>query len=251
VEPSGKDIINSPLIDVYDLKDIKCANPMITYSEESLSGAEIVARTINGNVCGFAKPLGKGNVWHLGTWMGFDTEGHKPVYEAILRTSGATLRQASSDNVNLAVRERFTNDHTALLFIGNYYNEEQSGRVHYTHPGSGERISIPYTRNDLLWPPLYGVLTPVCLEVTAGLKILHSTSDILQVEEAGGQLSITLSGDRDLPGEIVFEGPGIHRMDSAELDSERIELVPEGGRIAINYSHIHRKEMILEIRITA
>ncbi len=38
--PSGKEIIDSPLIDVYDLQDIKCANPQIIYSEDSLSGAD-------------------------------------------------------------------------------------------------------------------------------------------------------------------------------------------------------------------
>ena len=46
IYPSGKEIIDSPLIDVFDLKDIKCANPQIIYSEESLAGAEIIARTI-------------------------------------------------------------------------------------------------------------------------------------------------------------------------------------------------------------
>ena len=82
-QPSGKEIIDSPLIDIYDLKDIKCANPQIIYSEESLAGAEIIARTIRGTACGFTKALGKGSCIHLGTWIGFDTEGHKPVYEAI------------------------------------------------------------------------------------------------------------------------------------------------------------------------
>ena len=46
VKPSGTEIIDSPLIDIYDLKDIKCANPQIIYDEQSLAGAEIIARTI-------------------------------------------------------------------------------------------------------------------------------------------------------------------------------------------------------------
>ncbi len=65
---------------------------------------------------------------HLGTWIGFDTEGHKPVYEAILQKSGAKLRHTSSANDNLTVRERFTGDGSAMLFIGNYYNETQTGK---------------------------------------------------------------------------------------------------------------------------
>ena len=58
ISPSGSETIDSPLIDVYDMKDIKCANPQITYSEETLTGAEIIARTLNGNACGFSKTLG-------------------------------------------------------------------------------------------------------------------------------------------------------------------------------------------------
>ena len=59
IHPSGREIIDSPLIDIYDLKDIKCANPQIIYSEESLAGAEIIARTIKGSACGFAKETWK------------------------------------------------------------------------------------------------------------------------------------------------------------------------------------------------
>jgi len=200
------------------------------------------------DACGFAKPLGNGTVLHLGTWIGFDTEGHKPVYETILKKSGATLRQASSNNVNIAVRERFTDDHSALLFIGNYYNEEQTGKVSYTHPESGETITIPYTQDEVLWPALYGVLTPVCMEVSAGLKILHSTSDILHVEETDGQLRVTLYGDRDLPGELVFEGPGANRINSATIDGEGIKMVRERERIMLIYRHKHKVEMVLSIK---
>jgi len=65
VSPSGIETIDSPLVDIYDLKDIKCANPQITYSEESLSSAEVIARTIHGSACGFEKVLGSGSCF---TW---------------------------------------------------------------------------------------------------------------------------------------------------------------------------------------
>jgi hypothetical protein len=188
-------------------------------------------------------------VIHLGTWIGFDTEGHKPVYEAILEKSGAKLRQASAGNDFIAVRERFTDDNTAMLFIGNYYNEEQTGKVTYTHPGSGETISIPYTQEEMLWPALYGILTPVCLEVSDGIKILHSTSDILGVAEINGQIEITLHGDRDLAGEIVFEGANVERIKSATLDGEAVKMVREGKCIAFVYTHKSKMEMNLSIRV--
>ena len=250
VAPSGIETIDSPLLDIYGLRDIKCANPQVTYSEESLSGAEIIARTIRGTACGFEKALGSGSVIHLGTWIGFDTEGHKPVYEAILEKSGAKLRQASAGSDFIAVRERFTDDNTAMLFIGNYYNEEQTGKATYTHPGSGETLSIPYTQEEMLWPALYGILTPVCLEVSEGLKILHSTSDILGIAEINGQITITLYGDRDLPGEIVFEGANVEKIHSAMIDGMSVEMVRDEKRIAFVYNHKHKNELVLSIIIS-
>ncbi len=248
VSPSGKEVIDSPLIDIFDFKDIKCANPQIIYSEDSLQGAEIIARTLNGTPCGFIKPLGRGSVIHLGTWIGFDTEGHKPVYEAILKRSEARLRQASASSEYLTVRERFSDDNRALLFVGNYYNEEIRGKVTYTHPETGETIALPYSNDEILWPALYGILTPVCLEVADGLKVLHSTSDILGVTENEGNIEITICGDRDLAGEIVFEGPNVIKISSATIDAGAAKMVHDGRRTAFIYRHESRIELKLNIK---
>jgi hypothetical protein len=188
-------------------------------------------------------------VIHLGTWIGYDTEGQKPVYEAILKKSNAKLRQASSDNYHINVRERFTNDGSAVLFVGNYYNEDQNGKVTYTHPGSGETIAIPYSKGEMLWPALYSILSPLCLKVSDELTILHSTSDILGILDSDGQLGITLYGDRDLAGEIVFEGPGAKKINSATMDGETVSIIRDEKRIMLNYSHKHRSEMILNIKL--
>ncbi len=248
--PAGIEIIDSPLIDIYGHQDIKCANPQLIYSDLSLAGAEVIARTIRGKPCGFSKPLGRGTVIHLGTWIGFDTEGHKPVYESILKKSGARLRQAASGNSNITVRERFTDDHKALLFIGNYYNEPQTGSVSYTHPQSGESITIPHSGDAIEWPALYGVLTPINMTVSKGLKILHSTSDILHCWETEGELRLTLIGDRDLSGEIVFEGPGTGRILSAVTEGDPVKVLRVGERLVLNYRHKHMDEMILVIKLS-
>jgi beta-galactosidase len=249
IQSSGREIIDSPLIDIYNLLDIKCANPQIVYDEESLKGTEIIARTIRGSACGFEKKLGKGSVIHLGTWIGFDTEGQKPVYEAILNRSGAKLRQAFTNNEKIAVRERFASENAAVLFVANYYNEEQTGKVSYTHPETGEEITIPYLQDKMLFPALYCILTPVFMEVTSGLKILHSTSDILNIDVRDEQLEITLYGDRDLAGEIVFEGENAGKIESTKLDGKPIVLVRKDGRFVINYNHNHKKEQILLLKL--
>ncbi len=249
VSPSGKEIIDSPLIDIYNEKDIKCANPLITFTPDSLKGAHVIARTLNGTVCGFSKDLGKGTVIHLGTWIGFDTEGQKAVYEAILGKSEAKLRQVSTDNEYIIVRERFTGNNCAVLFIGNYYNEEHTGIITYTHPENSEKITIPYSKQKMLWPPLYGVLTPVCMEIKKGIKILHCTSDILSISENENSIEITLFGDRDLHGEIVVEGTNINTIKSAQIDSADLKMENDGKRICLNFEHQHKKYMMLSLTL--
>jgi beta-galactosidase len=248
IVPIGTENIDSPLVDVYDLKDIKCSNPQVIYSEESLLGSEIIARTIKGSACGFTKPLGLGTVLHLGTWIGFDTEGQKPVYEAMLKSSEAMLQHASGNNYHITVRERFTGNKEAMLFIGNYYNEAHFGKINYTHPSSGESISIPYLKAGILWPGLYAALNPICMLVSEGLKILHTTSDILEVNTENNQLAITVFGDRDLEGEMVLEGPALSQIKSVSIDGEDIPMVHNNERILLNYHHKHNDELIISIK---
>ncbi len=247
ISPVGTESTHSPLIDLFELKDIKCANPQVIYREESLNGAEVIARTISGSPCGFIKELGRGSLIHLGTWTGFDTGGHLPAFRALLDRSGAALRHASADNDRLTVRELFTADGQALLFVANYYNEELAGTIAYTHPGSGERVTVPYLGAATAWPPLYAMLTPAGVRITGGMQLLHSTSDILKVEERGKRTVFTLWGDRDLVGEMVLEGVTAVTIKAAVSDGRPADVIHENERAIINYPHQHGREFTLEI----
>jgi len=248
IAPDGKDVIDSPLIDILGFKDIKCANPQMTFSEEALKGAEVIAHTLTGKICGFSKALGKGKVIHLGTWLGFDTESNKQVFKALVKAAGAGVRQAAASSENITVRQRSTPSGSAMLFIGNYYNEEQNGKVLYTHPVSGEQFSIPLAGDEILWPPLYGVLSPISMEVLPGLKVLHTTSDILQIKAGENQAKFSLMGERDLFGEMVFEGPKLTEIVSAKLNSKPVNFLRLNDRVVVNYQHDHKKEITLTLK---
>ena len=245
ISPSGKEFIDSPLIDIMGLHDIKCANPQITYNDESLNGDQTIARTLSGKACGFIKKLGSGEIIHLGTWLGFDTEGHKPVYMELLNRMGGKLRMAAAGNDNITVRQRFNDNGSGVLFAGNYFNEEQEVSIQYTHPDTGETLSLPFNGESFNFPPLYAFLSPVCMKLTKGLTILHCTSDLLGVDKTGTALKISLYGDRDLMGELVIEG----NLKSAELDGTRLEPYYKENRIVFNYNHLHKKEMLLTIKL--
>lgn len=250
ISPAGTESIDSPLVDILNHRDIKCANPQIIYTAKSLVGAEIVAKTLKGSICGFYKPVGKGSVLHLGFWLGYDTEGHKPVYKTLLNKLGGKLRHSTANNDNITVRQRFADAQESILFIGNYYNEEQTGRVTYTHPESQEQVSIPYNGNEMLWPPLYATLTPICLKIADGIKILHTTSDIVDIDKLDEHIDITLSGDRDLQGEMVLEGSKLATIKSVSINDEVAEFERLLNRIVIIYKHLHKKEFKLKITLS-
>jgi hypothetical protein len=152
---------------------------------------------------------------------------------------------ASADTDNITVRQRFTEDGSAVLFAGNYFNEEQEVCINYTHPVTGESLSVPYTGETLSFPPLYGFISPVCMKIDHELTILHCTSDLLAIEKTENTFKMTLYGDRDLHGEIVIEG----KIKSAELDGIMLEPVNKGGRIVFTYNHEHKQEMFLSIKL--
>ncbi|MDD3735980.1 MAG: hypothetical protein PHO11_02335, partial [Bacteroidales bacterium] len=188
-----------------------------------------------------------GKVTFIGTWTGFDTEAHRLFYERLLKRSAARLRNALSDNGFIIVRQRFTDDGRGLLFAANYYNEEMKGSVIYKHPVTGESVSLPYNGGVIMWPPLRAMLSPLCLQLTVGLILLHSTSDLLGLNKEGGEIFLTLSGDRDLAGETVIEGPEASRISNAEINGVPAEITVIQERRVITYCHGHGEEMILKI----
>jgi hypothetical protein len=57
-----------------------------------------------------------------------------------------------------------------------------------------------------------------------------------------------LCGDRDLAGEIVFEGSGVMKISSATIDAGAVEMIRDDKRTAFIYRHEYGKELTLNIK---
>ncbi len=248
IKSFDKEIIDSPLVDILGNKDIKCANPQLVFNDASFKPDEIIARTINGSACGFCHNVGKGKLIHLGTWLGFDTESHKSAYLSLLGLSGAKLSPASASGDYITVRQRFADD-KALLFIGNYYNQPHASSITYKHPETDEDIKIPFIEKEFNWPGLYGTIIPIGLEISSGIKILHSTSDILKHEVISNQILLELYGDPNLEGELVLEGEGINWISEAYINGNPCKAEMVSGRILFRYKHLKNEKNLLSIKL--
>jgi hypothetical protein len=58
-----------------------------------------------------------------------------------------------------------------------------------------------------------------------------------------------LYGDRDLYGEIVFEGEEVASIRSASVEDISVEVIHSENRTGIIYTHLHNMEFVLKIRI--
>lgn len=249
VKPIGTDAFDSALIDVLGSKDIKCANPQMVYSADDLKDAEIIAQNIRGKIVGFSKKIQKGTFAHIGTWWGFDTETHKDVYIKLLQLSDAKSHNAESDNYFVNVRERFTPQGEAMLFVGNYYNEEQAVSITYTHPSTSEIVKMPLSAETMEMPNLYAVLSPIGLKINENIQLLHTTSDVLNIENSGNEISIQLYGHRDLMGELVLEGKGIENVSSVYSNEVSTAFKMIDDKVVVTYTHLHKKDFSLKIVI--
>lgn len=249
MHPIGTDAFDSALIDVLGEKDIKCANPQMVYDVKDLKENEIVAKNIREKITGFQKNIGKGTFIHVGAWWGFDTETHKDVYLKLVALSDAKLCNATSNNFFINVRERFAPSGEAVLFVGNYYNEEHTATIFYSHPQTGEQVKIPLGKEDMDIPGLYAMLIPIGLKLNDDFSLLHTTSDVLSVQKKENEIVLQLYGHRDLLGELALEG-NIQNIKSVLLDGQTLEVKYIEDRLVVNYQHLHKKEFVLKIRLS-
>jgi beta-galactosidase len=240
--------IDSPLVDVLERQDVKCHNPLRVFPESTLDrGGKVIARTPDQQICALQRDCGKGSGIVLGFSLSFETEDHRWVYEDLLKLSGTRLSSIHTDSKRLLVQQRFSKD-SGLLFVGNYYNEEEEVSLTYTHPIDASKVAWPYAVEKVLMPQTYAVLSPLHLEILSDLFILHSTSDLLGIDKKDSECILTVKGDRDLLGELVFEGEKAKDLGSVMINGEKFILSEKNRRYYVHYNHAHNESLTILFR---
>ena len=92
----------------------------------------------------------------------------------------------------------------------------------------------------MLWPALYGVLTPVCMEVSDGLKILHSTLIFSALQKLMNSLKLPFTGIVIWQGKLFSKERILKKLNQfCTLDGE------------VQSRMIRDKKIVLLIHITA
>lgn len=236
--------VDSPLVELLGRVDVKCLNPLRVFDTSLESIAQV-----DGQSVGFKASVGQGQAVVLGFSLSFETEEHRWIYEDLCKLSDARLRWVDTSSERTLVHQRFSED-GALLFVGNYYNEEDVTSVTYTHPLSQKPVSWPLALDKVTLPQTYGVVTAIHQRLAEDLYILHSTSDLLGVERKDDQLVLMLKGDRDLKGEIVFEGVAVASLQKVTLGQKEVALQEKDAYYYVHYDHPHGELLSLTLSLS-
>ncbi|MBV5342618.1 hypothetical protein JZU68_03050, partial [bacterium] len=115
-------------------------------------------------------------------------------------------------------------------------------------PATGEMMKMPISTEKMEMPNLYAILSPIGLQLSENLQLLHSTSDVLNIEKSGNEWSVQLFGHRDLPGELVLEGEGIHNISSIYSNEVSTEFSLMENKLVVTYKHLHKKDFRLILK---
>lgn len=86
------------------------------------------------------------------------------------------------------------------------------------------------------------------MDLTEDVKLLHTTSDILDINTNNFEILLLLGGDRDLLGEMVLEGSGLNKISKLQINGKEHFYTTTDGKLLVRYQHPHRN--YIEISIT-
>jgi hypothetical protein len=81
------------------------------------------------------------------------------------------------------------------------------------------------------------VVSPINLRLTEGLHLLHTTSDLRDIQVQGNRIRIVLNGHPASQGEMAFSGPRAKDLMRVSLDSVPLDLRAHGDLRQVQYGH--------------
>lgn len=141
---------------------------------------------------------------------------------------------------NIKVLQR-CNDKSGFILARNLENETKDIIIRYTIPGRRDKRCLP-TDGVLKLPPKVSLLLPIEIEIkNTGIKILHSTSELVAMRELDDKIFVFMRGKTDIRGELILSN-----KDDVKQIKGKLKVSNYSDGLKINYSH--QDDVIFKIR---
>ncbi|BAJ64655.1 beta-galactosidase [Anaerolinea thermophila] len=169
---------------------------------------EVFAHTVQGEIVGFVRSLGKGRVMMLGAALAANTLEDLAVFERMAQRMECSPLFEMSDWLDVRLSE---GEKGKFLFVNNYQDDPVEALISLSGKPlfGGEPVRLPARR---------GLILPLDWQVRPGLRVDDSTGEvtgvfetedslILQVEPTDSTMQLTLSGYRVAEGKTLGMSP--------------------------------------------
>jgi beta-galactosidase len=205
-----------------------CAAPGRATRFELPPGALPLARTPDGAVVAFRRPIGLGSATVLGFRLQYHPVGGTDQFEI----AASIVEQANGPRAAVAERLpvvalELAGAEGGLLCVVNPVEPAVTSRVRYTVPGTTERAILPVGLPGLEFPGRGARLLPIGIYVGGGRRLRYATAELIERrEDPAGTVRLAFAARVGEQVEIAREGPiGPIGLEHARLAGEKR---PEG-----------------------
>lgn len=176
------------------------------------SFGEVFATSADGKTAGFIKQVGKGSVLMFGAALGANTLEDIDLVDQMATLMGCAPLVTMSEWADVRLSE---GENGSFLFVSNYQDDPvettiQSGGVSLL---GGHPVALPARR---------GVILPLEWQVKRGVRIHYATSEIVEVVNGGGQITLKTEpsecfAEVSLDGYVCDDAQIVQRLDSSRV----------------------------------
>jgi beta-galactosidase len=200
-------------------------------------GAEVLARTVDGQPCGLSIEKDRGRVLLLGFGL-----NHMFDYQVALVGGFAArlgIRPAIETDPDLQVCLR-ANGGYGFLFVANYHDEPRAGRIRMVLPGESRATCFP-SRGKLTLAARRSYVLPLNLPLTGGDVLRYAAVEVLEARARGREKKIVVTGAPGARGEVEL----VTASRAASLDGRRLAVQRVGRRLRVGFATTGGPQMLV------
>ncbi|MDP8260825.1 MAG: beta-galactosidase [Candidatus Kappaea frigidicola] len=228
----------TPKIDLLGVKDFQCFPRINIYKA---SQAKTIAVTEAGECCGLSKKIEKGKVTILGTAFSYELGEHLEAYKKLINTD-KIKKFVKVDNSNIIAGELFGKD-CNYLYVMNYHRNYQSFNMQISNMVSPSLKKILKNKTFLI-PSTYGFIAPLNMQLSPGLSITFTTSEVLSINKQKDFIELKITGHKEFDGGLLLKAQ--NKPKKILINGKKVNFRCNSKEIYLEYAH---KQKPLSIKI--
>lgn len=190
-------------------------------------GSEVIARTLDGAACGVRVAREGGLTLVLGFGLNHMFDYEIGLVREFARELGVYPAVATDGDLQLCLR---ANEHCGFLFVANFHDVPNAGRIRLALPGEMNVSTIP-ARGKLALGNRRCYMLPLNVPLGPSARLRYATCEVLEASARAGRVTLVVTGTPGAEAEIeMITAAARARLDGKPLAAKRV-----GRRLRLSF----------------